>query len=119
VYTARFTDYLISAVMLFHEQMFEEPPDQFCRRYGIDYPCKALAMTFHRALWPDETFDMHVAVGEIRDSRYDVNVNASLPDGTAVFSGIVSPVCISRGERRAIAIPEVMLLRLHASKVQI
>lgn len=117
VYTARFTDYLISAVMLFHEHHFGGPGSQFRKEQGIETPCKGLSLVFQRALWPDEMFDMQVQVGALRTSSYDVLVNARTTGGEPVFSGVFSPVCIQRGERRAIDIPVAMRERLLATQV--
>ncbi|MDO8773293.1 MAG: hypothetical protein Q7K57_32225 [Burkholderiaceae bacterium] len=58
---------------------------------------------------------MKVTVGEIRNSTYDVLVEATLSDGQPIFSGTFSPVCIPCGERRAIPIPEPMRERLLSS----
>jgi acyl-CoA thioester hydrolase len=115
VYTARFTDYLLSGVMLFHEYHFGGPLINFRKEQGIETPCKGMNLVFNRALWPDEQFDMLVRVGEIRTSSYDVLVEATTLQGESVFSGTFSPVCIKRGERRAVPIPELMRERLAAS----
>lgn len=115
VYTARFTDYLISAVMLFHEHHFGGPGSKFRQEQGIETPCKGMSLVFQRALWPDELFDMRVHVGTLRSSSYDVLVEASTTEGEPVFSGVFSPVCIVRGQRRAVDIPAAMRERLLAS----
>lgn len=114
VYTARFTDYLISAVMLFHEQHFGGPGSMFRKDQGIETPCKGMSLVFQRALWPDELFDMRVHVGALRTSSYDVHVEATTVEGEPVFGGVFSPVCIQRGERRAVEIPPLMRERLLA-----
>jgi 4-hydroxybenzoyl-CoA thioesterase len=116
VYTGKFTDYLLSAVMLFHEHMLGDFTEAYRKKLGIETPCKGLTLTFSRALWPNETFDMTVCVGDIRTSSYDVQVRAALPDGTPVFAGTFSPVCIPRNERRAIPIPDEMRERLLANQ---
>lgn len=115
VYTARFTDYLISAVMLFHEHHFGGPASTFRKEQGIETPCKGMSFVFARALWPDEEFDMAVRVGEIRTSTYDVIVEARTLQGEPVFTGTFSPACIKRGERKTVPIPQAMRDRLVAS----
>lgn len=117
VYTGRFTDYLLSAVMLFHEHVLGGFTEGYRKTLGIETPCKGLSLTFQRALWPNETFDMRVSVGEIRTSSYDIQVQATLPDGTPVFAGSFSPVCIPRDARRAIPIPDDMRARLEAARL--
>lgn len=105
VYTPRFTDYMVAAVSLFHEHLFASEPASFRTALGVDTPCKGMSLVFQGALWPGDDFDMAVRVGEIRNASYDLHVTATRPEGGAVFTGIFSPICIPRGERRAIPIP--------------
>lgn len=116
VYAGRFTDYLLSAVMLFHEHVLGGFSEAYRKQAGIETPCKGMTLTFDRALWPNEIFDMLVSMGEIRTSSYDVHVKAALPDGSPVFSGTFSPVCIPRDERRSIPIPDAMRQKLEAAR---
>lgn len=116
VYTPRFTDYLTAAVTLFHEHLFEDEPADFRKALGIETPCKGMSLVFQGALWPNDVFDMLVHVGEIRNSSYDVHVTATRPKGNAIFTGVFSPVCIPRGERRAIPIPDAYRMLLQRSQ---
>ena len=116
VYTPRFTDYLVAAVSLFHEHLFEGEPAHFRQALGVDTPCKGMSLVFQGALWPGDVFDMAVRVGEIRNASYDVHVVATRPDGRAVFTGVFSPICIPRGERRATPIPDAYRVLLQASQ---
>ena len=116
VYTGRFTDYLLSAVMLFHEHVLGGFSEGYRKQMGIETPCKGMTLTFNRALWPNETFDMSVSMGDIRSASYDMHVKAALPDGSPVFSGTFSPVCIPRDERRSIPLPADMRQRLEAAR---
>lgn len=116
VYTPRFTDYLVAAVSLFHEQLFATEPADFRRALGIDTPCKGMSLVFQGALWPGDVFDMAVQVGDIRTTSYDVHVLATRPQGGAVFTGVFSPICIPRGERRAIPIPDAYRVLLQRSQ---
>jgi hypothetical protein len=43
-------------------------------------------------------------------------VVATRPDGGAVFTGVFSPICIPRGERRAIPIPDAYRVLLQRSQ---
>lgn len=115
VYTGHFTDYLISAVTLFHEHLFGESGASYGRRQSIQMPCKAMSLAFGRALWPADVFDMVVGVAAIRTRSYDIDVKAALSDGTPVFEGRVSPVCLAVSERRAIPIPDDLRRRLLGS----
>ena len=116
VYTPRFTDYLAAAVTLFHEDLFGGEPANFRQSLGIDTPCKGMSLVFHGALWPGDVFDMRVQVGEIRNASFDINVVATRPDGGPVFAGVFSPVCIPRGERRAVPIPDAYRALLQRSQ---
>jgi len=116
VYTGCFTEYLISAVSLFMDNLAGEEAADFRRKLGVETPCKGMALTFASALWPGDVFDMRVRVGEIRNSSFDMMISAARPDGMAVFEGRFSPVCIPRNERRAIPIPDELRMRLERSE---
>ena len=116
VYTGKFTDYLLSSTMLFHDSLLEDFSDGYRKKMDIETPCKSMTLTFSRALWPNETFDIHVAVADIRTSSYDVQVRAVVADGSLVFTGQVSMVCIPRDERKSIPIPPDMRTRLEAAR---
>ena len=120
VYTGCFTEYLISAVLLFMENLAGDgqagDAAQYRKKLGIETPCKGMSLIFSAALWPGDVFDMHVRVGEIRNSSYDMTVQATRPDGSAVFEGKFSPICIPRGERRAIPIPDELRQRLERAE---
>lgn len=109
VYTPRFTDYLVSAASLFHEHLFAQQPPGFREALGVDTPCKGLSLVFEGSLWPDQVFDMAVRVSGVRTASYDLQVRATRPEGNAVFSGVFSPICIARGDRRgSIPIPDAL-----------
>lgn len=116
VYTGKFTDYLLSSTMLFHDSLLGDFSEGYRKKMGIETPCKSMSLVFSRALWPNETFDIHVAVADIRTSSYDVQVRAVVADGSLVFTGQVSMVCIPREERRSIPIPPDMRARLEAAR---
>lgn len=114
VYTGKFVDYLLSAVSLFNEHVMGESVEAYKKRLQFQTPCKGLSMVFDGALWPNDEFDMHVTVSNIRTSSFDMAVKAVRPNGDAVFSGVVSPVCIAISERRSIPIPEDLKTKLLA-----
>jgi acyl-CoA thioesterase FadM len=119
VYTGNFTDYLISAATHFHEYLMGGFVDSSRKSLGIQTPCKSMSLVFNRAIWPNETFDMHVTIGEIRNSTYDIHVNAKLPDGTDVFNGVMTPVCIPLGQRKATEIPPSLREKLELFRAAI
>ena len=51
---------------------------------------------------------MTVSVAAIRTRSFDLGVSARRADGILAFTATFSPVCMSRAERRAVAIPELL-----------
>lgn len=115
VYTGRFTEYLLSAMnYVFDALAGEQRYFDWLQALEVDTPCKGLEMEFHGALWPDDVFEMHCAVAAIRRSSFDLQVQARQADGRRIFTGRISPICISRNVRQRVPIPAPMLLALHA-----
>jgi len=114
VYTGKFTDYLLIAVSYFFEEIGGGNYAQWLRRLGVDTPCKGMDLVFHAALWPEDVFDMHCHVGEIRAHSYDFHVEAFKRDGQPTFSGRFSPICIGRVVRKRVDIPTQMTSALQA-----
>ena len=119
VYTGRFSEYVLSFVNLFHAELAQPLTyREWCGQMGVDTPCKAMALEFHRALWPDEEFYLCCHVPAVREHSYDLVIEAALEDGTRVFSVRFSPICIARGVRQRVAIPPTYrsALVLHAAQ---
>ncbi|MGC3985611.1 MAG: acyl-CoA thioesterase [Pseudorhodoferax sp.] len=112
VYTGRFTDYALDAVALFYCELGEGQPAQWRASLGVDTPCKGMALEFHRALWPEEEFEMHLQVGAVREHSYDILIEATQPGGVRIFSARVSPICIRRDARVRAPIPAAMAAAL-------
>ena len=115
VYTGRFVDYLLSSVALFNEHLMGGPVEPLKQKLQVQTPCKGLSLVFDGALWPNDAFDMHVSVSDIRTSSFDIAVRAVRPDGRPVFSGVVSPICIAASERRSVPIPDEMKALLQSA----
>ena len=109
VYTGKFTEYLMGAVMLFFAELGGGHYSRWIETLGVDTPCKGMEFTFHRALWPEDDFDLTCKVSALRESSYDIAIEATRPDGSPVFSGRFSPICIGRDERKRVPIPAAML----------
>ncbi len=105
VYTVMFAEYVMSAAELFYGFIFESTPQKAKDQHGFGTPTGALKLDFRRSLRPDDEFDMSVRVAEIRTRSYVLAIEASTPQGETVFSAELTPICIARGERRAINIP--------------
>lgn len=107
VYTVTFSEYVISAAELFYGFLFDGLPQAAKDRHAFGTPTRALAFDFRSSLRPDDEFDMTVSVRDIRARTYVLGIDATRPGGADVFAALLTPICIARGERRAIEIPEV------------
>lgn len=108
VYTVSFSEYVISVAELFYGHLFGGSPQATKDRFGFGTPTRALAFDFRGSLRPDDEFDMTVWVRDIRSRTYCLAIEASMPDGADVFDALLTPICIPRGERRGIEIPQVL-----------
>jgi acyl-CoA thioesterase FadM len=118
VYTGNFTEYALSAIHLFRRHVFERNWRDIREQTGVDLPAKAISMVFNGSLWPDDVFDMEVRAGEIRNRTFDFEITAERADnGSSVFSGTLSVICVSAADRRiSAAIPDLLRRRLDDSK---
>jgi acyl-CoA thioesterase FadM len=105
VYTPAFSEYVMSAAELFYGSLFETTPQRAREEQGFDSPTRALDFDFQRSLRPDEDFEMTVMVVDIRTRTYVLDVTARTLDGEMIFVARVTPVCVSRSERRSTDIP--------------
>jgi 4-hydroxybenzoyl-CoA thioesterase len=106
VYTVVFAEYVISAAELFYGSVFDTTPQRAKDEFGFGTPTRALAFDFRGSLRPDDEFDMTVTVADIRTRTYVLHVAARTPTGADVFDADLTPICVARGERRSIVIPE-------------
>jgi acyl-CoA thioester hydrolase len=115
VFTPRFADFVVSAMDLFIGALLGGNLIERSRALGFGTPMKALSLVFSGPLRPDDEFDMVVTVEAIRNSTFDLRVNATSPTGTALFEATITPICVPhRGERRAIPIPPELRTKLEA-----
>lgn len=108
VYTGKFTEYLLIATGYFFAELGNGQYFEWIKTLQVDTPCKGMDLTFHGALWPEDEFDMHCSVSNIREHSYDILVEASQTDGRRIFTGRFSPICISREVRQRVPIPAPM-----------
>jgi len=106
VYTVTFAEYVISAAELLYGMLFDTTPQRAKDTFGFGTPSKALAFDFRSSLRPDDEFDMTVTVADIRTRTYVLHIAARTPAGVDVFHADLTPICVARGERRSIAIPD-------------
>ncbi|MHC8946233.1 acyl-CoA thioester hydrolase [Advenella incenata] len=107
VYTVTFSEYVISAAELFYGHLLGGTPQRVKDEHGFGTPTRALAFDFRASLWPDEEFDMAVYVENIGQRTYTLHIAGSVR-GQAAFDARLTPICVARGERRAIALPDIL-----------
>jgi acyl-CoA thioester hydrolase len=112
VYTVSFAEYVMSAAELFYGFLLGSSPQAAKQEHGFGTPTGALNLDFKRSLRPDEEFDITVRPGDIRQRSYVLQIDARTPPGEPVFSAELTPICISRAERRAIPLPTSFRLAL-------
>jgi acyl-CoA thioester hydrolase len=108
VYTVTFGEYVISAAELFYGFLFDGTPQRIKDEEGFGTPTRALEFDFRKSLRPDEEFDMTVLVAKIQTRTYVLDITARTPSGEVVFRAALTPICVARGERRAIEIPAAL-----------
>lgn len=120
VYVVNYCEYLISVANLFYAHLLGEAVEHARSRHRFETPVKALSMVFDRSLRTGDIFQARVAVTAVRRRSFDLNVEATDERGESVFSAVLSPICIARGERRAIEIPAEFreALQRHLTRAQ-
>lgn len=118
VYTGMFTEYVLGAVGLFFAEIGGGRYSQWVQSLEVDTPCKGMELAFHRALWPEDEFDLTCTVRAVRESSFDLAFEATRPDGSAVFSARFSPICIGRSERKRVPIPAGYLAALEPHRTR-
>jgi len=112
VYTAIFSEYVLSTTELFYSSLFGGPPQSMKSAMDCGTPTRALAFDFQRSLRPDDEFDMTVTVTDVRTHTFVLEIDARTLEGDVVFQATLTPICIGRGERRGVAVPERLRTKL-------
>jgi acyl-CoA thioesterase FadM len=107
VYTPRFADYVASSVIWFMRLIVRPLISN-----DIGMPMKAMAFEFHKALAPDDFFNMIVTIGEIRSRTFDVQIDARGIDGEPRFESRMTPIFIERSTFKAVPISSACIARL-------
>lgn len=105
VYTGRFTDYVLDALADFMMHLNVGPGSNRREEDMVGMPMKHMEMTYNVSLYPGDSFDMHILVGEIRSRSFQVKLAARLPDGQIAFEAVCTPICIALSERKSVQIP--------------
>jgi len=110
VYTPNFSEFALSAYQWFVSSLLGEPMFAAMKRRGFDSPVKALSFEFLNMLEVEQVFDMTCLVTDIRTRTFDVAVTGrSINDPVRdLFVAHVTPIIVSRTERRSIEIPDAL-----------
>jgi acyl-CoA thioesterase FadM len=108
VFTGRFTDYLLGAVMHLMRRIGYGAGGKEGRASGVDLPCKHMSLTFHASLYPEDIVDIRIEVGQIRTHTFDLIARAYLPDGRLAFEGQFTPIAIRGDVRESTDIPAAL-----------
>ncbi len=108
VYTATFSDYVISIAELFYGSLFGGTPQTVKNRHGFGTPTRALTFDFRRSLWPDDAFDVTVEVAEVRTRTFTLLMTARKAHNDIAFIARLTPICIQRGARESIDMPSIL-----------
>jgi len=121
VFTGRFTDYLLGAVMHFLHHIGYGVGGREWKAHGIGLPCKHMSLTFHASLYPEDRVDIRLHVGDIRTRTFDVIASARHGNGTLAFTGQFTPIVIHADTRESIEIPPALRekLQLHQRQEEI
>jgi acyl-CoA thioesterase FadM len=114
VFTGRFADYLLGAVMHFMRKIGYGVGGREGRESGVDLPCKHMSLTFHASLYPEDIVDIRIEVGGIRTHTFDLIARAYLLDGRLAFQGVFTPIAIRGDVRESTCIPPTLRETLQA-----
>jgi acyl-CoA thioester hydrolase len=112
VYTPRFAEYVTEAHLAFFEHLFAAPPYEVFGPLQMALPAKALALEFKRSLRPNDWFDIHVIVGEIRTRTYTLEMTAQDDSGAASFDAKITLICLDRTINKGAPLPQFFRSRL-------
>ncbi len=116
VYTPVFSEYTLSTYQWFLSAMLGGPMFREMKRVGFDSPIKALTFEFRNMLVTEQVFDMTCRVTEIRTRTFDVEITGKSTTETPhdIYVAKLTPIMLSRAERRSIEIPNELRAKLEA-----
>ena len=112
VYAGRYVDYLLDTCALFFQHIGFGHGQRWAEGKSVGLPAKHIGLTFMASLFPDEVFDMTLAVTAIRTRTFDLSLVARRPDGEIVFEGQCSPICIAPNVRESVPMPDQLRQQL-------
>jgi YbgC/YbaW family acyl-CoA thioester hydrolase len=121
VYTPRFADYVAEAHLAFFQYLFAMPPYEVFDPSRMALPAKAISIEFKRPLRPNDWFDVHVFVGEIRTKTYDLDMIAKNADGIELFIAKFTLICLDQNIKKAVPLPHLLrnkLMEFHRGSIR-
>lgn len=98
-------NYVLGAEIAFLEHVAHATYEELRRDIDAVLPIKAYSFVFHASLRPNDSVDMQLRLTRIGRSAFDLDVRGLGESGDLVFTAVVTTVCASRTDRKAIAIP--------------
>ena len=116
VYTPVFSEYTLSAYQWFLQAMLGGPMFAAMKRVGFDSPIKALTFEFRNMLVTEQVFDLVCRVTEIRTRTFDIEITgrSTTEKPHDIYVSKLTPIMLSRSERRSIEIPAELRQKLEA-----
>ena len=116
VYTPVFSEYTVSAYQWFLQAMLGGPMFAAMKRVGFNSPIKALTFEFRNMLVTEQVFDMTCKVTDIRTRTFDVEITgrSTTEKPHDIYVSKLTPIMLSRSERRSIEIPAELRQKLEA-----
>lgn len=120
VYTPVFSEYSLSAYQWFLAALLGGPMFQEMKRVGFDSPIKALTFEFRNMLEVEQVFDMFCLVTDIRNRTFDIEITgrSTTDKPHDIFVARLTPIMVSRTERRSIEIPAELRKQLENYRSQ-
>ena len=118
VYTPRFAEYVVSAQDYWFRHALGHMDRPHPLRQQIVFPMRAMHFDFTGMIAPDEYFDMHVRLSEIRNRSLTLAINAVHERGHPVFTALLTKVAFDQKSGSAIAIPQPLRERLASLPVE-
>lgn len=114
VYTPVFSEYTMSAYQWTLSVLLGGPMLQMLKKLDFDSPIRAQSFDFMSVITAEQVFEMTSLVGEIRNRTFDLLITGrSVGEGSRdLFSARISPITVSRADRRSIAIPQSLRSQL-------
>lgn len=113
VYTPRYLDPIAtSAGDLFMAELIGPYGNRDKEVEGLETPAKAVTMVFHNPSRLGDLIDMRVSCSRIGKSTFEIMIEASSPENTALFDCRITLITVEQNPLRSIALPHHLVEKL-------